>query len=362
MIKNLIFFVTVFALFIGIAGCGSDKEKARSPRIRKLTKVVSPRNGLKTKLGEPLAFDVQASQDTVQIDSFQVKLGTELIYSSTNSVIKLNDFNRVGRHTLFFTVHLSNGKKESHSRSITFLSDLSVQKYSYTKINTFTHDPDSYIEGLIYEDGVFYESTGQRGESTLRRVDPMTGQVLHQISLDDQYFGEGISIFGDKIYMLTYKARKGFIFNKDDFSQIGEFDFSTAEGWGMTTIGDSLVMGDGTEILRFLDPETLNEVGQLQVYDDNGPRDNINELEYINGDIYANIWQTDLIIIIDSKSGRVKGEIDLSGIFNKQNYARRLDVLNGIAYDEKKDRLFVTGKYWPKLYEIDIIPKSETTL
>lgn len=341
-------------LLLFMSNCGSSNERQKSPRIRKLTKVESPRNGSKIPLGEMVNFNVSTSQDTVQVDSFNVKLGTRAIFHSNEKTGPLAIDAQTGVHSLSYSVFLSNGKIESHSQRITFLSDTAPARYTYRKINTYTHDPDAYTQGLYFKDGYLYESTGHRGESSLRRVEVESGTVLQKIDIDEEYFGEGITALGDQIFMLTWESRKGFVFNQSDFKEIRQFSYPT-EGWGITSMGDTLVMSDGTEKLYFIDPVSFTEIDRIQVYDQSKAIEGLNELEYVNGDIYANIYQTETIAIVDPKTGKLKGLIDLTGIFNKENYSRRLDVLNGIAYDASGDRIFVTGKFWPKLYEIDLV-------
>ncbi|MCX6045672.1 MAG: glutaminyl-peptide cyclotransferase [Chloroflexi bacterium] len=227
--------------------------------------------------------------------------------------------------------------------------------YSYTVVKTYPHDPTAFTEGLLFDNGVLYESTGLNGKSWLRQVNLETGQVLQQIDLPAQYFGEGITIFGDKIYQLTWQSHIGFIYNKTTFKSLKTFTYPT-EGWGMTQDGQRLIMSDGTARLTFRNPETFAEIGHIDVHDANGPITQLNELEYVNGKIYANVWMTDWIVIIAPDTGQVTGWIDLKGLLPQADRAGA-DVLNGIAYLPQSDQLFVTGKQWPKLFEIRLAPK-----
>ena len=228
--------------------------------------------------------------------------------------------------------------------------------YTYKVVHSYPHNSDAFTEGLVFENGVLYESTGLYGRSSLRKVDLETGTIMEIRTLAQQYFGEGISIYGEKIFQLTGQSNVGFIYNKEDFSLLGEFNYTT-EGWGITNDGKRLIMSDGTAILHFLDPDTLKETNQIEVYDINGPVSRLNELEYVKGEIYANIWPTNRIARIDPATGEVNGWIDLEGLLSPQDLVNPVDVLNGIAYDSKHGRLFVTGKLWPKLFEIELIPK-----
>ena len=227
--------------------------------------------------------------------------------------------------------------------------------YSYTIINTYPHDRQAFTQGLVLDQGTLYEGTGLRGRSSLRRVDLTTGNVLQSRALPAQFFGEGITVYGPHIIQLTWQSQVGFVYDKTNFTLIRQFTYST-EGWGITHDGQRLIMSDGTSVLYFLDPETLSETGRLHVQDDQGPVVRLNELEYVQGSIYANIWQTDRIARIDPESGRVTAWIDLTGLLPPEDRTERVDVLNGIAYDADQDRLFVTGKLWPKLFEIQIHP------
>ena len=230
--------------------------------------------------------------------------------------------------------------------------DAAFQRYSYRVVAEYPHDTEAYTQGLLISDGQLWESTGREGQSSVRRVDLATGAVTQRVDLPQQYFGEGIAILDGKIYQLTWKARKGFIYSADTLEQIGEFSYQR-QGWGMTTDGHNLIMSDGTSLLRWLSPEDFDVIREIDVVGPRGPVSNLNELEYINGWIWANVWRSDTIVRIDPHTGRVVGEIDLAGILPPSE-AGGAEVLNGIAYDAENDRIFVTGKLWPKLYEIEV--------
>ena len=224
--------------------------------------------------------------------------------------------------------------------------------YTYKIVKTYPHDTSAFTEGLVFDNGVLYESTGK--SSSLRRVDLEGGNVLQKVSLPEEYFGEGLTVINDSLVQLTWQNYIGFIYDKSSFSLQGNFSYST-EGWGLTYDGNRLIMSDGSSNLYFLNPVTFQKTGQVIVRDGNISVTNINELEYVNGDVYANIWLQQKIAIINPQNGVVKGWIDLSGIYQSNNID---DVLNGIAYDSATGRLFVTGKDWPKLYQITITPET----
>lgn len=231
--------------------------------------------------------------------------------------------------------------------------------YGYRVINSFPHDPGAFTQGLVYTDGILYEGTGYWGLSSLRKVELETGQILQSVPLPSPgTFGEGITVWEDRIVQLNWRApvagepNVGFVYDKVGFTLLYTFTYST-EGWGITHDGTRLIMSDGSATLRFWDPDSLTEIGQVQVHDENGPVARLNELEYIDGLVYANVWLTDRIAIIDPETGQVAAWIDLTGLLDEPTGSE--DVLNGIAYDVQGDRLFVTGKWWPRLYEIELL-------
>ena len=228
-------------------------------------------------------------------------------------------------------------------------------RYTYRIVNVYPHDKNAFTQGLVFENGVLYEGTGLYGNSTLRRAELETGKILQLYALPNQYFGEGITIFDDRIIQLTWQSNRGFVYDKHSFDLLQEFSYPT-EGWGITNDGSRLIMSDGTATLYFLDPETFGKVGQIEVHD-TGPVTELNELEYIQGEVYANIWREEKIVIINPETGQVKGWVDMSGIQDLENQDPN-NVLNGIAYDSKEDRLFVTGKMWSRLYEIKLVPSD----
>lgn len=229
--------------------------------------------------------------------------------------------------------------------------------YTYTVINTFPHDPAAFTQGLVYHDGGLYEGTGRWGESSLREVVLETGSVVRSHPLEAQYFGEGITLLHDRIYQLTWQEQTGFVYDRATFEPLQTFSYPT-EGWGITHDGERLIVSDGTSTIYFWDPETLQEIGRIAVRDHEGPLNRLNELEFVDGEIWANIWLTDRIARISPETGDVLGYIDLTGLLDTSELAEPVDVLNGIAYDPDTGRIFVTGKLWPSLFEIEVVPSS----
>jgi glutamine cyclotransferase len=226
--------------------------------------------------------------------------------------------------------------------------------WTYELVNTFSHDPNAFTQGLVFEDGFLYEGTGLNGRSELRKVELETGKILQVRKLPDEYFGEGITILGDRIIQLTFQSNVGFVYDKETFELLQEFSYPT-EGWGLTHDGKHLIMSDGTPMLYFLDPQTFEQVRKIMVLDKDNALWGLNELEYIEGQIYANVWPRERVVRIDPKTGRVNGWINFKGLLAPRDYNKDMDVFNGIAYDPAGGRLFVTGKCWPKLFEIKLI-------
>lgn len=229
--------------------------------------------------------------------------------------------------------------------------------YGYRIVHTYPHDPKAFTQGLIYLDGYLYESTGLNGQSSLRKVDLRTGLVLERHDLDPHLFGEGLTNWKNMLVQLTWKAQTGFVYDRATFRLLRTFQYG-GEGWGLTQDGVHIIMSDGSSALRFLDPQTFQEVKRIVVSDSGVEVHELNELEYIRGRIYANVWQTDLIAIISPQDGRVLGWADLSGLRPESVRGNSDAVLNGIAFDAAHDRLFVTGKLWPKLFEIQLLRKD----
>ena len=229
--------------------------------------------------------------------------------------------------------------------------------YGYEVLHTYPHAQDAFTQGLIFLDGVLYESTGLNGKSSVRKVKLETGEVLQKHDVDARYFGEGLTAWQGSLIQLTWQTRIGFVYDLSTFTQKRTFAY-LGEGWGLTHDATRLIMSDGTANLRFLDPATLTETGHVVVTDRNQPVNRLNELEFIKDEVYANVWGTDSIVRIAPATGQITGWINLAGLLPRADRTPSADVLNGIAYDAVRDRLFVTGKQWPKLFEVRLVPKG----
>jgi glutamine cyclotransferase len=229
-------------------------------------------------------------------------------------------------------------------------------EYTFRIVRTFPHDPTAFTQGLAYRDGFLYEGTGLKGRSSLRKVRLETGEVVQRVELAPEFFGEGITLLNNEVVQLTWQSQTGFIYNVSDFRLLRRFSYS-GEGWGLTTNGHEIFMSDGTPEIRVLDGGTLAEKRRFAVHDRGNPVDQLNELEFVNGEIFANVWQTDRIARISPQSGEVVGWIDLKGLLSPIYRLESGAVLNGIAYDANRKRLFVTGKLWPSIFEIRLLPK-----
>ncbi|MBP7507057.1 MAG: glutaminyl-peptide cyclotransferase [Prolixibacteraceae bacterium] len=245
----------------------------------------------------------------------------------------------------------SEGIKGINYSNVIIASDINPEKTGYQVIGTLNHSVKNFTEGFEFYGDKLFESTGNHGESYIYSYNPSTGKEITSLKLDNEYFGEGITILNDKIYQLTYKSKKGFVYDVNTFKKLKEFTFSSEEGWGMTNDGKNIIMSDGTSKIHFINPDTFERIKSIEVCDNKGIISNINELEYVDGVIYANIWMTQTILKIDAQNGRVLKIINMSGI-QSQFDQNKIDVLNGIAFNKKENIFYVTGKYWPKTFKV----------
>lgn len=320
-----------------------------------LIKMVSPEENAEYRLNDNVKVVLEPERSKDIPDSVRIWFDGQPVSLMKNApwvyTIPSSFTGKTGRKSLKVIAYKKDNRPQIITRFIIIYSDILPKRSGYKIINVYQHDKEAFTQGLVYDNGILYEGTGQVGESSLRKVELETGKVLNQLNLEAQLFGEGIAILGEKIYQLTWESKVGFVYDKSTFRQINKIYYQT-EGWGLTTIGDKLVMSDGSNVLYFMDPELFTILSRLEVYDNKLMVSKLNELEYINGEIWANIWQTDLIARIDPLSGKVIAYIDLNGINPDED--TKTNVLNGIACDPDRKRIFVTGKNWSKLFEIRI--------
>jgi len=293
-------------------------------------------------------------KDDNPIDSIQYFLNGQRV--SISNGLDISSY-KLGKQAISATVYYQ-GKRKILNNTIYFLAAKSPVIYTYKILNEYPHEPKAYTQGFEYFNGYLYESTGERGNSSLRKVELETGKVLQKIDLDKEYFAEGMTILNGKIYQLTWQKKIGFVYDLENFKLEKTFDYEQSkEGWGLTNDGNKLIKTDGTERMWFLNAETLEELSFIETYTNKRKAEKLNELEYVNGKIYANIWQQNSILIVNPKNGAIEGIANLKGLQEKAGKKGDDNVLNGIAYDKENDRLFVTGKRWPKVFEIELIKK-----
>ncbi len=341
-IKNSFVILLISIVFFS---CESDyKFKLETPNKLKINKVLDI--SLTDKNNNPIE-SVQFSIDNKKIEST----------SDFSTTLDISDY-KLGRHTVSALVFYGD-KTKKITNTVFFLADAEPVVYDYKIINEYPHDINAYTQGLEIHNDFLYESTGQYGASSLRKVELKTGKVVQKIDLDKQYFGEGMTRFGDEIIFLTWRKGIGLVYDFETFEQKGTFKYQNSlEGWGLTNNGEKLLKSEGTERIWFLNPETKAEESFIEAYTSKRKVERLNELEYIDGKIYANIYQQNSILIVDAVTGKVDGIANLNGLRDKVTQHAKLDVLNGIAYDKSTKKLYVTGKNWDKLFEIELVKRQ----
>ncbi len=305
------------------------------------------------QVNTPLKISVKEKNGN-PIDSIQYFINGKIIIN--NESVDINEY-KLGKQAISATVFYQ-GEQRTLNNTIYFLAANAPVVYNFEIINEFPHDTNAFTQGFEYYNGFFYESTGNYGKSTLRKVEIKTGKVLQKIDIDKQYFAEGMTIFNNKIYQLTWKKNKGFVYDLETFELEKTFNYNQSkEGWGLTHNNEKLIKTDGTERMWFLNPESLKEERFIETYTNSRKAENLNELEFVNGKIYANLWQKNSILIVNPINGAIEGIVNLKGLQSKAKQEGDNNVLNGIAYDEENDRLFVTGKKWNKVFEIKLVKK-----
>ncbi len=368
--------LTYFYYLLGIVlccSCGSNSARkaekrtagtaVSAPVVREAAyvnslKIISPEKNRMYSFGDQLDIRFDA-KNRFPVDSSE-------IFINGHSVGKLGKDEKsfswrlpegkAGTYTLKIACWHPGNKKGTISQHFIVKPAQAPEKYGYEIVRTYPHDKKAYTQGLLYHDGYMYEGTGQYGESSIRKTDMNTGKIVSVLNIDNQLFGEGITIYKDKIYQITWRSRKGFVYDLKTFSPESSFRYNS-EGWGITTAGDRLIMSDGSHKLYHIAPSTFNIIKETEVYDQQGEVTQLNELEYIDGWVWANIWLTDRIVAIDPETGVVKAELDMSHLLSsaeRRSLDDKDDVLNGIAWNPEKKTFYLTGKRWPKLFEIKI--------
>jgi glutaminyl-peptide cyclotransferase len=337
----------------------SGSENNISEKKEQLFRLVQPESGSKFTCGEKISFILKGKGKENFFDSLKVSNGNTLLDFEINKsgiIVNTSGLNP-GKHRLSLKLFLPDGNHENLSVSLEFLSDIVPLEYTYRVLKTYPHDINAYTQGLEFSEDKLLEGTGAYGESSLRKLDLKTGEILKFRNLPSDIFGEGITQLNGKIYQITYRAQVGFVYDARSFDQINKIYYQNKEGWGLCNNGENIIMSDGTNLIYFMDTTYFSVERKIEVYDNNGQVDLLNELELINGKLYANRYTTNEIVIIDPETGKLEGRIDMSGLLKEEDKHRRIDYFNGIAYRKSTGQIIVTGKYWPKLYEVEFVKK-----
>ncbi len=347
-------FLFLLLLCMGAASYSCSPKRSRKP-VSNITILPTAKNYI---YGTTVAVKVETRLRNGEIENIKLFFNGKLLEEkeSLNFTVDGIKLDVLGNNSFHVVATKKDNVSNTRTASFLVVSDLIPKKYTYTTINDFPHNSNFYTQGLEYQNGFIYEGTGEYGHSGLFKVNLETGRPVSQQLLDSKYFGEGITILNDKIYQLTYRSQKGFVYNLSNFAVIDSFRFKSKEGWGLSNDGNYLILSNGTHELIWLDPSDFSEVRKVQVANNLGLVNYLNELEYINGTLYANVYTTNIIVQIDPQTGKIISEINLDGILKMYtNPNDTTDYLNGIAYDSIRKRLFVTGKWWPRLFEIELI-------
>ena len=359
--RFLFFIISLFCILLtACSSCNSGNQGQQRPRRQRAQiAIVSPKYNDRQPLGKTITLSTKARDGAGAIDSVRWLVNGKWLKTTKGEDVAWNTAGHTtGTQRIEAVAYYAEGGYDSVSSSMLLLAPQAPMQYTYKVIKVYSHDPKAYTQGLLFDDGYMYESTGIKGESTLRKVNLQTGVPVQKINLPDENFGEGLALVDDKLIQLTYQEQVAFVYQKSDFKLLNRIEYPMREGWGLTYDGTHLLMTDGTATLYFLDKETLTEVHRLEVCDHKGKVDQLNELEYINGELWANVYHSEDILRIDPKTGVVLGRINMKGLL-KDNEKSGTDVLNGIAFDQKTGKIYVTGKNWPKLFEISVMPHQK---
>ena len=355
-----VFIFFVFTTSFVLVNCAQSSKRTRKP----VTSIKITPNNKKFTIGDKLTVSLQTKIKDGSLSKIELFFDGKSVLTSSkfeNSFQIETGNSVVGTHYLKTIATTNDGTTGENYSDFLLLSDIIPQKFVYKVNRAYPHNIEHFTEGFEIRDGYLYESTGQEGTSAIYKIDLSNLKVVKEYKLEDKYFGEGITILNGKLYQLTYKTQIGFVRDMNTFELIKTWNYKNEQGWGMTNDGKYLIMSDGTEFLTYLDPETLNVVKRIQICNNKGVVINLNELEYIKGEIWANIWMTDTIVKIDPKTGKIVAVIDLKGLLSSSltNQKSEDEVLNGIAYDNEKNKVYVTGKFWPKFFEIELVKSAK---
>ncbi len=354
---TLFFLLLLIPSFVFV-NCAQSSKRSRKP----VTSIqINPKHKI-YRIGDKLSVSLQTKLKDGVLKKIELLLDGNAVFSSSKieCIYEFETSNfQVGNHILKTIATKEDGITGENFEEFLLLSDVAPENLGYKIVRSYPHNIKFFTEGFEIHKGFLYDGTGQEGTSAIYKTELSNWKVIQEYNLDKQYFGEGITIFNDKLYQLTYKTQIGFVRKLNNFEVIKTWNYKNAQGWGMTNDEKSLIMSDGTDCLFYLDPENLNVTKRLQVCNNKGSIANLNELEYINGEIWANIWMTDTIVKIDPKTGKIIAEIDLKGLLEStlSNQKNTVDVLNGIAFDHTTGKIYVTGKLWPKIFEIEVTKK-----
>ncbi|OFX52804.1 MAG: hypothetical protein A2066_16630 [Bacteroidetes bacterium GWB2_41_8] len=346
----------VIAIFISSFSCSNKSNRSRKPTVQITVESVHK----KIIFGDDINIGISVKLKDGDLQETKIFMDSVLVTSSNKEEFThtLKKFKNLGKYTLKVVSKKTDGVEGVYFKTFEVLSDIVPEQNGYELIQSYPHNEEFFTQGLEIHNGYLYEGTGENSRSGLYKTNLKTGKTLQSVKLADRYFGEGITIFNNRIYQLTYKHKTAFVYELENMALVDSFKFASAEGWGLTHDEQYLIMSDGTNVLTYLDPLSYKPVKKVQVYDDNNPVLYLNELEYSDGFIFANIWGTNIIVKIEPATGRTLTKINLDGILTMTNPDKQVDVLNGIAIDPVTKKMYVTGKFYPKLFEIKPVKKE----
>ncbi len=361
-IVSFVFLTLLYGYLINCCTGSRGRTADQGPRGQSspavsVSRISSPGENQLYTSGDGIEAILEILSDTIRVDSVEFFLSgirSGVAYRAPFEYMLASDGLKVGTLPLRTVTWYNGGKSDTRNLSVVLRSDIRPGNIAYRVVNSYPHDIHAYTQGLVYNGGFLYEGTGRYNESSLRKVVIETGETVRTMNLPSDIFGEGITILDGKIYQLTYKSQVGFVYDMGSFRRLQKIYYQNKEGWGLTHDRENLIMSDGSNRLYFMDPEYFTQERQLEVYDNEGPVSRLNELEYIEGKIFANVYGEQRIVIIDPASGKITGQLDMNGILPEKERHSRIDVFNGIAWDRDNKRMYVTGKYWPLLFEVII--------